>query len=630
MKLCVHYLAQDPRAGDLVEKATFEREAFCLDGPVTRRVAVLHFDGESGELHPGVRHRPPAEEGGEGGYEVADLERFGADDFLCVNAFAVVLSALYLYEEEDALGREIEWAFGAPQLLVVPRAGEWANAFYQRESHSLQLFHFPARDGGVEGTVYTALSQDILAHEAAHAILDGIAPDLYHSLTPQSLAIHEAVADLTSLLVAVRSRKLVLRVLEDTGGKLDGEQAFARVAEEFGFEHDWTGRANSLRLLWNERHLCPDGDGRLDAMGRNLRSSRAEPHLLSEVLSGALYRVFAGLHEEYKARYAPEFEHKPDPLFSASGKALFAAREHFKRLVLRSLDYLPPGEVSFADYGRAILASDQASYAGDSTGRDLLVAEFVRRCIVADSGELAVATDYELPAVSAADLDTLVRSDWAAYDFVDRHRDLFGVPEEAPFRVYPRLEARKTYFVAGRGFEPVEEIVFKVSWDGVEPNPDDLDVAKLRQITVGTTLVVDRETKRVRALLRSDATWPAEKGTPARRLRDDRSEMLRRLVESGRLHHGAEGDDAPGTAVRAETSGDLMRVRGAGRMLHVADAEGAAVAGHPVSPLPPPGVDAGAFYDLVDLRRRRSRNRRMLDGEAGAETTDSNDSASRD
>lgn len=571
MKLRVPYLIQDPRLGLEVERRTFDGEAFCLDGPVTRRVAVVQFDEATGALCPGVRFVPPVGKR-PGSYQIADLADPTADDFLCVNAFATILDTLSMYEEPDALGREIEWAFGAPQLLVVPRAGEWANAFYQRESHSLQFFHFPSRtaEPGQPRTVFTSLSQDILAHETAHAILDGIAPDLYHCLTPQSLALHEAVADLTALLVAVRSRTLRQRLLDKTMGEVGGQHAFSQLAEEFGFERDRTGRSLHLRSLWNERNLDPN-DESLDELNRRNQASRAEPHLLSEVLSGSLYRVFAHLHAEYRARRAAEqgiSEH------SASGFALFVAAQHFKRLVLRSLDYLPPGEVSFADYGRAILASDQASYAERSEGREKLVAELVRRHVVADAAELAVRTDYEAPALADVDLETLVASEWAAYDFAERNRDLFAIPAAARFRVRPRLVATKRYYVAkgaDSGLADVKELLFKVSWDGIEENPRGLPVTRLRQITVGTTLVVDWETRRVRALLVADAAAPPATSPAAARLEEDRNLMLGRLVAERRLRFGPDPAEDFGSAVRVESSGDLMRVRGAGRMLHLAD-----------------------------------------------------------
>ncbi len=560
MKIRVPYLVQDPHVTDgagaeRVEYLLFERETFCLDGPVTRRVAVLDFDPVMGGLHEGC-HFVPGEGGGPGSFRLGDVTNVTKAEFLQVNAFATVLSTLYMFEEQDVLGRDVEWAFGRPQLFVVPRAGEWANAFYQRESGSIQLFYFDDAQGS---RIFTALSQDILAHETAHAVLDGIAPDLYNSITPQSLALHEAVADLTTLLVAIRSRTLREKLLRRTEGRLDGVHALSAVAEQFG-----TARAlgrGHLRSLWNECSLDPQDDVN--------HVSRTDPHGLSQVLSGALYRVFVALHDHYRRARAAE---EGTSELSASGWALFVAREHFKRLVLRALDYLPPGEVSFCDYGRAILASDQASYPAESLGRNILVREFVRRRIVSDAAALQVRTDFEHPAVTDLDLEVIVASDWAAYDFAERNRELLGIPPDVRFRVRPRLRATKKY----RGeetFETVTECIFKVSWDLEERNPDDLLLPPRRQITVGTTLAIDWTTRMIRVLLTSDAagTGGAAAAVPADMQRQDRDALLRRLVIAHALGFGPDSDDqaAFGTAARAEVSGDLMRMRSTGRMLHV-------------------------------------------------------------
>ena len=110
-----------------------------------------------------------------------------------------------MFEEGDTLGRRLNWGFNGPQLLIVPVAGEWANAFYEREAHCLQFFYFNSQQAGQR--VYTALSHDIVSHETGHAILDGIAPDLYHSITPQSLALHEGIADLVALVIAFRTTR---------------------------------------------------------------------------------------------------------------------------------------------------------------------------------------------------------------------------------------------------------------------------------------------------------------------------------------------------------------------------------------------------------------------------------------
>jgi hypothetical protein len=231
-------MVQDPlfaRYEELKPSEGFDitREEFFLDGPVTKRVAVLDFDPETGALLPGVPFRPPPPGRVLGRYEIADESDVYAPDFMRVSVFATVLKTMYMFEEEDTLGRPLVWAFDGPQSLVLPRAGKWPNAYYERDSRSLQFFYFP-HSRNLEETVYTSLSRDIVAHETGHAILDGIAPHLYDAITPQSLALHEAIADLTAVLSAFRSNKLRKAVLGQTDGSIQDSTAFNSIAEEFG------------------------------------------------------------------------------------------------------------------------------------------------------------------------------------------------------------------------------------------------------------------------------------------------------------------------------------------------------------------------------------------------------------
>lgn len=582
MKARLPMMIDDPQTSKYAGLNDFETfitrdEDFFLDGPVSRRVAVLDFDAATGTVLPGARFADPGKRK-LGSYDCSGEEGIYGRPFQQVNAFATVLRTMYLFEEPDALGRRLTWAFGAPQLLVVPRAGEMANAFYERESHSLQLFYISRPD---KPAVYSCLSRDIIAHETAHAILDGIAPDLYNALTPQSLALHEAIADLTALLMSFRSTKLRQAVLKATNGSIADSTAFATVAPEFGQARDPTGAARYLRSLLNDRTLDRE-DRSLDENGFPNRVNRYEPHSLSEALSGALYTVMVKIHGSLATDY------------SASGKALFVGGERFKRMILRALDYLPPGEVSFGDYGRAILAADQAAHPKESRERQWICDEFVRRALVPDKAALEVETNFRHRALAKADLETLADSDWAAYRFADRNRELLGIPPGIPFRVRPRLDTTKSYYRAkGAKPEEIRELIFKVSWDREEPNGAGVpNLPEKRQITVGTTLAIDWETRTVRARLTSQ--WTDEQQA-------DRDEMLRKLAAAGTL-----AEDGP--TARVETSSGLMRVRATARMLHVAGAcplsEAKKAAPAAAKPIPPPGVDAGAFYDLCEYRRR--------------------------
>jgi hypothetical protein len=524
------------------ENCILDRERFFLDGPVTERLAVLDFDPKTGELAQGTTFNAQ-----EGTYEVS-AEPIEAPDFLRTNAFATVLKTVYMFEEDDTLGRALTWGFDGPQLLVVPAAGEWANAFYEREARCLQFFFFESKSGR---RIYTSLSHDIVSHETGHAILDGIAPDLYHAITPQSLALHEGIADLVALVMAFRNDTLRETVLNQTKGSIANITAFSSVAEEFGRAQ---GKPGALRQFVNEKTLDPkDTENLVDV---------AEPHELCQVLSGALYSVMVKVHESLKQRFMRE-ENTTE--FSASGKALWVGAERFKRMIFRALDYLPPGEISFADYGRAIIASDQASHPGSPQERDWLRREFVRRKMAPTLKALDVEKPFDHPALKDLDLPTFVESDWAAYDFANRNRELLRIPADIPFRVRPRLETSKLYYFR-EGKKAIRECIFKVSWDVLEANPKGSWFPDRRQITVGTTLAIDWETKRVRARLTSQ--WEEQ--------RDDRDRMLRRLDEKGVLMP-AELATTPDRkplrcAIKAEMSGDLMRVRGTARTLHIAEA----------------------------------------------------------
>jgi hypothetical protein len=555
MKVRVPLLIKDKMATDFIgvkrtEGFEITDEPFFLDGPVTRRVAVLDLDAETGALHPGARFRPPGVGPKIGGYDLADDKDLEARDFNQVSVFGTVLKTMKMFEEADTLGRKLTWAFDAPQLLVVPRAGEWANAFYERDSHSLQFFYFPD-PGKPQSTIFTSQSQDIVAHETGHAILDGIAPDLYNATTPQSLALHEAVADLTALLIAFHSDNLRKAVLKQTEGSIDRSQAFSGIAAQFG-EALSGGGSNYLRELHAFKTLEP---GHPDAVAGD------EPHELSVVLSGALYSVMTKIFDRVKAEISEEDHIEP---LSASGKSLFIAANRFKRIIYRGLDYLPPGDVSFADYGLAMIAADQASHPDDEQEREWIREEFVRRHIVPDAKTLRIETNVAHPALRDLDLETVLESNWAAYEFANRNRKLLEIPPGIPFEVRPRLDVTKLYYHK-EGKREVRELLFKVSWDETEPNPSDSVFPPQRQFKVGTTLAIDWDQRLLRAKL------PSRFG---RKQRKDRTALLRRLVDDDLLQfdrHAFGPDGNPlRSGIQVQTIDGLMRVRGAARMLHIA------------------------------------------------------------
>jgi hypothetical protein len=584
MKAKVPVIVKDPQVSaykDIAptEEITVEETTF-LDGPVSTTVAVLDFDPKSGALSSGVRWRP-GPDGKAGSYDIARPLLPGDSSVdpsaAAVSVFGAVHKTIQMFEEKDALGRPVKWAFGAPQLLIVPRAGEWANAYYERETHSVQLFHFLAPN---EQQVFTCHSQDIVAHEVAHAVLDGIAPDLYSAVTPQALAIHEAVADMAALLCSLRCRELTRRVLDQTGGDIRRSSVFAGLAGQFAAG---LGQGSPfLRNLDNDRSLCPGA-----ASERSV--DRSEPHALSEVLTGALYRtlqvVYAQLRKEYETTdvAAERFASRAEQAFvaervksvvrgdsraaeDARAKALFVASERLKRMLLRGLDYLPPGDVTFADLGRAIFASDEASHPQADALRDALGSELVARCIVPSGKQLHVRTNYPHPALDGLDLQALVDSDYVAYDFVNRHRDFLHVPKGIQFEVRPRLDVTKLYWHRGDEQVEVRECLLKIAWTETEENRVGNGLPRRRRWVAGTTLAIEwSASPRVRAVLTTRRTG---------RERRDTDGLLRALVDADVLQMGERALGPSGVPLRGVVQADapagVLRIRNAGRMLHIA------------------------------------------------------------
>lgn len=545
-------------ARTLMQGWDYRPEEPLLDGPVSRRVAVIDLDPDTGPVSPGARFVPPKGRT-PGRYEIKNELSFKSADFQQVSVFTAVMRMMSIFETPDVLGRKLRWAFDGEQLLIVPRAGKMENAFYHRDSRSLQFFFVddPKKRGNL---VYTCLSPDIVAHEATHAILDGIAPDLYNATSPQSLAMHEAIADLGAVMLAVRTDRLLRQVMEDTGGNIRKAKAFNRIAQQFG--EAIYGDNRPLRDLFNKASMSKPG--KLDLN---------EPHDLSVVLTGALYALLVDEYEEMQeADYRAKLEatskgtggpaltksEKDKLRFSVSGFALFKATEKFKRIAFRALDYLPPGEISFADYGRAMVAADMYSNPDDSKPRDFIKSEFVCRGIVVDPAELEpVKHNFDIPA--DLDLDQLVQSDWAAYQFAEVWRDKLLVPKSVPFEVRPRLDVTRQTWRSGGVRAMTRTLLFKVAWQTAQEFQYG-DFFNEVSVMQGTTLAIDWDTRKVQSLLSTSLDHPSQGDASAARNNAMRKAFLTSRIEDGSLELGASN---------VQIQNNRLHVRAMGQMLHM-------------------------------------------------------------
>src|ERR1700722_8840938 len=155
--------------------------------------------------------------------------------------YAIASRTIQMFEV--ALGREIRWRradrFGGSKehddalrktddirvLKLYPHAMQQANAYYSPQAHGILFGYFAANktDQGrnLPGQlVFTCLSQDIVAHEVTHAVIDGIRTYFTEPTNPDVLAFHEGFADLCALFSHFSQHDSLIDTIRQTGGKL--------------------------------------------------------------------------------------------------------------------------------------------------------------------------------------------------------------------------------------------------------------------------------------------------------------------------------------------------------------------------------------------------------------------------
>ena len=166
-------------------------------------------------------------------------------------------------------------------------------------------------------------------------------------------------------------------------------------------------------------------------------------------------------------------------------RAVSVAAKRVVRMVFRALDHLPPGEISIADIGRAIIAGDTAA-GGAAVDRKRLASELVRRGVVASTEELDTPVDVEIAKGERGDPQVLVAGlGPAARAFAKRHRALLGIPDGRPFDVLPWIP------LATPGAGGRERLAFRVRWTNEEEHDLGPRFSRRWVIPAGTTLVLE-------------------------------------------------------------------------------------------------------------------------------------------
>jgi hypothetical protein len=281
-------------------------------------------------------------------------ELLGDPGYHAWNAYAIVMRTLLRFE--FALGRRVGWGIHGHQLKVVPHAFEEANAFYSPDMEAL-LF------GYIRGSkpTFLCLSHDVVAHETAHALLDGLRDKFMAPSSPDQAALHEAFADIVALLSVFALPEIVQHLIAPLD-KPDTPPGFVPKSAL-----SWEALRDSALLGLAEEMRTEASDARVNALRRSVaidpdphildRLEFEEEHARGEVLVAAVMRAFLSA---WVARIKQLGGDDPDRLVDIDLVAEQGAdiADLLLTMSIRAIDYTPPIHINFGDFLSATLTAD--------------------------------------------------------------------------------------------------------------------------------------------------------------------------------------------------------------------------------------------------------------------------------
>ncbi len=287
--------------------------------------------------------------------------------------YAVAMTTIQNFER--ALGRSAMWSAVRDKkegeflqrLRIYPHALRQANAYYSPNKKALLFGYFPASDSAPGeqfpgGIVFTCLSHDIIAHETTHALLDGMHQRFIEPSHPDTLAFHEAFADIVALFQHFTFPEVLRHQIAKTRGNLSSQNLLGELAQQFGRA---IGRYGALREYIGAEANPSD------------YQTVFKPHDRGAILVAA---VFSAFREIYNSRVAdllriatsgsgvlPAGDLHPD-LVNRLAKEASKIAQHVLNMCIRALDYCPPVDISFGDYLRAIITADMDLVPDDDLG----------------------------------------------------------------------------------------------------------------------------------------------------------------------------------------------------------------------------------------------------------------------
>jgi len=347
-------------------------------GPQGSRFEVIDYDGAHDRFYPPVNLNDNAILM-QGGLDPTESDpRFHQQ-----MVYAVAMRTLENFER--ALGRRLEFRRrGYTRLRLLPHAFHGTNAFYDPELHAILFGYFCAdrKDPGPNlpgQMVFTCLSHDIIAHELTHAVVDRLRRHFLEPSNPDVLAFHEGFSDIVALFQHFSFQAFLRDQIQKTHSDIRESKFLVEMAQQFGHA---TGTGQALR----------SAIGKPDA---RLYETVTEPHERGSILVAAVFDAFFATYDrriQDLIRIAtggtgnlPGGDLHPDLVNRISIEASRTAQSVLT-MCIRAFDYLPPVDITFGDYLRALVTADYELSPADESGlRTAMIEAFRVRGIYPDN-----------------------------------------------------------------------------------------------------------------------------------------------------------------------------------------------------------------------------------------------------
>ncbi len=230
------------------------------------------------------------------------------------------------------------------KLKLVQDGGDDLNAFYDREH--LAFFHHTT---GTH-TTFSGASTDVVAHEAGHAFLDLLRPELFVSNVTEHGAFHEAFGDCIAILVALfdkATRKALLALSPNLGAanfvESTAEDLSDGVRRALGASHPAAKPRRALNTFQFQLPTSLPTSGPPDRL-------TSEIHSFGRIFSGCFYDTIRNIFNELPG--------------AKNEAALLKAAKTTGKLLVKGATQAPLSVRFFQSVGRAMVLADDAVNGG--------------------------------------------------------------------------------------------------------------------------------------------------------------------------------------------------------------------------------------------------------------------------